>query len=294
MMAGRGQMVAAARHGTGILLMIAAVTCFSALDATAKWASQSIPPLQTAGLRYLSGFVFIAALVRPWSRVGVWRPSSLKLQCARGLALVASTIFAFTALHYLPLGQATAITFASPLLVVLLAGPVLGEWPGPHRVGAALVGFVGVVVAIRPGLHMHPAVFIALLTACANACYALITRRLAGRDRPKTTLFWSGLVGAAATAPVLPLVWTGTSAIVWLAIGLMGLLATGGHYLLILANERAPASVLAPFTYTQLAGATCFGFLVFGTVPDGTTLLGAAIIAGSGIALLRAERRRKD
>ncbi len=273
--------------------MVAAVTCFAGLDTTAKWTSQMLPPLQVVGLRYLSAFVFIVLLCRPWRRPGTFRSRNPRVQVARALSLVVATMCAFTALHYLPLGQVTAIQFAAPLVIAALAGPVLGEWPGPHRIAAVVVGFVGVVVVTRPGLHMHWAVWVAVLCALMGAVYALTTRRLAGRDRPLVTLFWSGLVGAVAVLPAMVAVWVPMPAAAWAATGLMGVLATLSHYLLILANERTAASTLAPFTYTQLVGATLLGWLVFGDLPDGWTVLGGGIVAASGLYILFRERVRR-
>ena len=273
--------------------MVAAVTCFSGLDAAAKWTSQTLPPIETVVVRYLSGFLFITALVRPWQRLGVLRANKPALQCARALSLVMATVCSFTSLHYLPLGQVTAITFAAPLIVAGLAGPLLGERLGPPRIAAVLAGFAGVLIVARPGLDMRPAALVAVLTACASAVYALMTRAVAGHDRPYTTLFWSGTVGAAAVLPVLPFVWVPPPASVWLAMAGMGVLATLGHYLLILANERAPALILAPFTYAQLVGATVLGWLVFGDAPDRWTLLGGTIVAASGLSLLVLEPSKR-
>lgn len=279
------------RSAAGILLMIAAVTCFTALDTTAKWSGQFIPPLETVALRYVSALVFIGGMVRPWSHISVLRTVSPWMQVLRALSLVMATVCSFTSLHYLPLGQVTAITFAAPLIVAVLAGPLLGEWPGRRRYAAIAAGFLGVLIVTRPGLGAHWAVLVALLTAVANAFYALITRRLAGRDKPRTTLFYSGLIGALIVVPVLPAVWAAPPGKVWVAVVGMGVLATLGHYLLIQANERAAASVLAPFSYSQLLGATVLGFLVFGDVPDRWTLLGMVVIAASGVWMLLTERR---
>jgi drug/metabolite transporter (DMT)-like permease len=176
-------------------------------------------------------------------------------------------------------------------MVAVMAGPLLGEWPGRHRYAAIITGFCGVLVVTRPGGDMHWAVLVALATAVANAAYALITRMLAGRDRPRTTLFYSGLVGALVVIPVLPVVWAMPPGRVWAAVVGMGVLATLGHYLLIQANERTAASVLAPFSYTQLVGATLLGWVVFGDVPDRFTLLGGLVIGLSGITMLLQERR---
>jgi drug/metabolite transporter (DMT)-like permease len=275
---------------SGILLMVAAVTCFTGLDATAKWTSQTLPPIATVAVRYLSALVFISAVCRPWQRPGLLRTRAPLLQVGRAIALVLATVCSFTSLHYLPLGQVTAIQFGAPLLVALLAGPLLNEWPGPHRIAAIVVGFLGVLVVTRPGGPVHPAVFIAVLTALMNAIYSLTTRQLAGRDRPLTTLFYSGAIGALAVLPVLPFVWMTPPGMVWVAMAAMGALATLGHYLMILAFERAPASTLVPFSYTQLIGATVIGWFVFGDAPDRWTLIGGAIVGASGLYLLSRER----
>ncbi len=281
-----GSVVRRDNNVAGILLIVAAVTCFSGLDATAKWTSQTLPPIATVAVRYISALLFISALCRPWARPQIVRSRAPFLQVGRALALVGATVCSFTSLHYLPLGQVTAISFAAPLIVAVLAGPMLNEWPGPHRIGAVIVGFGGVLVVTRPGGGMHPAVFVALLTALMNAIYIITTRRLAGRDRPLTTLFWSGMVGAAAVSPVLPFVWMEPPGVVWAAMAGMGALATLGHYLMILAYERAQASTLAPSSYTQLVGATLIGWAVFGDVPDIWTIIGGAIVGASGLYLL--------
>ena len=197
-------------------------------------------------------------------------------------------------LHYLPLAQVAAIQFAAPLLIAACAGPVLGERLGLNRAAAVVAGFAGVIVVTRPGFGMHWAVLVAVATAAWSAVYALLTRHMAGRDRPRTTLLWSGLVGAAAVLPMLAAVWVPPPPRVWAAVVLMGVLATLGHYLLIEANERAPASVLAPFSYTQIVAAVALGWLVFGDVPDGWTFAGGAIVVGSGLYLLVSERRVKN
>ena len=279
--------------GAGIALMVAAVTCFAGLDATAKWVGQGVPPVQVVGLRYASAFVFIVLVCRPWERLRSVRSRNLPVQVWRGLTLVGATVCSFTSLHYLPLGQVTAIQFVAPLVIVVLSGPVLGEWPGRHRAGAVVVGFIGVVLVTRPAGAVHWAVGVAGLTAVANAAYALLTRRLAGRDRPQTTLFWSGLVGAVATAPVMVGVWAPVPWAVWGAVVGMGVLAALGHYLLILANERAGASVLAPFTYAQLVSAVGLGWVVFGDAPDVWVVVGGAVVAGSGLYVLYRERVRR-
>jgi drug/metabolite transporter (DMT)-like permease len=279
----------------GILLIVCAVLCFSCMDASAKWLARSVNPLQTIAARYLISFVAVAFFFNPRTRPGVLRTRSLRLQCGRGLCLVAATLSGFTAVRYLALTKLTSITFAAPLIVAVLAGPMLGERIGPRRVVAVAVGFIGVLVVTRPlSGHFHPATLLAVTAAFANALYSLLTRRLAAHDQPETTMFYTGLVGSIVMLPVLPFVWrTPASTGVWvvtIALGLFGALA---HWLLILAHRRSGASVLAPFYYAQLLGAVALGFIVFGELPDRWTVAGSAIVTGSGLYLLYRERVRR-
>jgi drug/metabolite transporter (DMT)-like permease len=276
----------------GIALMVGAVACFACLDASAKWVNRTTDPIQTAAVRYLGSFVLISAVFNPWTRPRILWTQSLWLQCARALCLVLATICSFFALRYLALTEATSITFSSPLIVALLAGPLLGEWIGMRRLIAVLIGFAGVLVVTRPGSgEVHPAVILAVITACANALYSITTRLLASRDPSETTLLYTGLVGSIVFLPTFPFVWVSpTSPLVWLAMAGLAVFGALGHWLLILAHKRAPASVLAPFFYAQLIWATVLGLVVFGEVPDYWTLVGGVIVMASGLYLLHRER----
>jgi drug/metabolite transporter (DMT)-like permease len=205
-----------------------------------------------------------------------------------------SSICVFSALRTLPLTVVTAITFAAPLLVALLAGPVLGEKLGPRRAVAIVVGFVGVLVITRPGTSgFQPGMWLALGAAVSNTAYFLITRVLSRHDTPETTHFFTGLVGALASIPLALPVWqTPTTLDMWLVIGLISMAGASCHYLLILAHKHAPASVLSPFFYAQLLFAALIGAIVFGNVPDRWTVLGGGIVIGSGLYLLYRERVR--
>jgi drug/metabolite transporter (DMT)-like permease len=284
----------ARRHLTGVGLIVCAVTCFSCLDASAKWLNQSLPPLQTVTVRYLGSFFFTVIFLNPWSRPGILRTRHPRLQIARAVCLVIATLSVFSVLHRLPLAQVTAIGFATPLIVALLAGPALGEKIGPRRLAAVGVGFAGVLVVTRPfGGAMDPAAFMVLITASANAVYSLLTRRIAAHDRPETTLFYTGLVGSALVLPLVPFTWTTpTSPATWIAFVTMSGAGALGHGLLIVAHKYAPASLLAPFYYIQLVGSATLGRVVFGETPDRWTVIGGAIVIGSGLYLLYRERVR--
>jgi drug/metabolite transporter (DMT)-like permease len=216
------------------------------------------------------------------------------LQIGRSVALLLSSFLNFLALRYLQLDQALAITFSTPFLVAVLAGPILSEWVGVRRWVAIGVGFLGVLVVARPGFgSVHPAALFSLAAAFTLAFYNVTTRLLARTDSSETTLFYSNFVGFIATSPVLPLVWTPPAStldiVLMIAVGVFGAV---GHYLLIVAHRFTPASVLSPFMYTQLLWAGTLGYLVFHDVPNQWTLAGAGIVVGSGLYLLHRERIR--
>lgn len=278
----------------GIGLMCLALICFSVLDATAKWLTSSLHPLQITWMRYAVSVVVVVAILNPWHAPGVWRTKAPVLQSLRSLMLLGSTAFNFAALQYLQLAETIAIVFATPLLIALIAGPMLGEWAGPRRMAAIVVGFVGVLVITRPGIGgMHPAALFSVAGVCCYALYNLLTRKLAGIDSSQTTMWWSGLAGLALMTPTLPFVWTppGSPAI-WGLLVLVGLAGTLGHWLLILAHKRAPAAVLAPFIYSQLIWMVALGWLLFNDWPDRWTAVGASIVVASGLYLLYRERVR--
>lgn len=277
-----------------ILLMCSAVVCFSALDATAKWLNPSVGPLLVVWARYTASAVLVSLFVNPWTTPHLGRTERPWLQAGRSLLLLLSTALNFIALQYLQLSQTTSILFATPLLVALMAGPLLGEWVGPRRLGAIAVGFVGVLIVARPGFGgMHPAAFLSVAGAVCYALYAIWTRILAAHDSSATTLFYSGLAGLALMTPALPFIWTApASPLVWALLVATGAFGALGHWLLILAHARAPAPVLSPFIYTQIVWMVGLGYILFGDVPDHWTILGAGVVIASGLYLLYRERVR--
>jgi drug/metabolite transporter (DMT)-like permease len=277
---------------TGIALMCGAVISFSCLDAIAKYLNGYMDTLQVVWARYTGGFLLTLLISNPVSRPGLMRTRRPALQVVRSLFLVCSTIANFLAFRYLQLDQALSILFSTPFLVAILAGPLLGEWIGWRRWVAILVGFSGVLLVTRPGVGgVHWAAIYSVASAVFYSLYIVATRVLSRSDPTDTTLFYSNLVGALAMLPVLPFVWSAPDS-PWLLflLAVFGAFGSFGHYLLIAAHRLAPASVLAPFMYTQLVWATCLGFLVFGDVPNGWTLAGAAVLIASGLYLLHRER----
>jgi drug/metabolite transporter (DMT)-like permease len=284
---------------TGIALMCGAVACFAMLDTTAKYLNLYMSTLQVVWARYTGAFLFPFIVSNPWTRPGLTRTNRPALQIARSVLLLASTLCNFLALRYLQLAEAIALVFSTPFFVAALSGPVLGEWVHWRRWTAIAVGFLGVLVVTRPGAgSFQPAALLSLTAALCYALYSIATRVLARTDSNETTLFYSNIVGALALLPVVPFVWTTPSDPLVIALMVAtGAMGSFGHYLLIAAHRLAPAAVLSPFIYTEIVLVTATGFLVFGDVPNRSTLTGAAIVVASGLYILhreRAVRRTKD
>jgi drug/metabolite transporter (DMT)-like permease len=277
----------------GIALMCGAVACFACLDAMAKYLGGHMDSMQVVAIRYVSAFLLALMFSNPFTRPRLLKTARPGLQIVRGLMMLLTTIFNFIAFRYLQLDEALAIMFSTPFLVAMMAGPILGEWVGWRRWAAIAVGFFGVLVVIRPGLGgMHWAALLSVAAAIFYAGYAIATRMVMRHDSSETTLLYANVVGVVIMLPVLPFVWTappsGFDLMLLLAVGAFG---SAGHFLLILAHDRAPASVLSPFMYTQLLWAVTFGYLVFNNVPSQWTLAGAAIVVGSGLYLLYREQK---
>jgi len=282
------------RRMRAIALMCAATICFAGLDTSAKSLSGVLPAIEIVWARYVAAAIVGLVAVRPFLHPEVLRSKRPLLQILRSLLLLASTTTNFLALRQLQLAETSTINFLTPLFVVLLAGPLLGEWAGGARLVAVAIGFVGVIVATGSGTHaFQPVVFVAIAGVFCNAGYALTTRLLASSDPSTTTLFWTPLAGVVLLTPALPFAWINPPSLTILAVMVgMGFFASLGHWLLILAHERAPASVLTPFGYTQLLWMILSGLLVFGDRPSGRILLGAGIVVGCGLYLIWRERAR--
>lgn len=274
-------------------LFLLAGICFSTLDATAKYLVRDHTLFLVVWARYIGQMLITTPLALHQLGPGFWRTRKLGMQLVRSLCLVTATMCFFGGLRYLPLAEASAITFLAPMIAIALSMPVLAERPTRARWLSSVVGFVGILVLIRPGsAAFHPATGLLVVAAFANALYQLLTRKLPG-DPPHTTLFYSGLVGAAGLSLGLPFAELPATATIRDGVFLLvlGLLAGVGHWLLIGAFLRAPASLIAPFTYVQMIWATLYGFLFFGQLPDGVSALGMAVIVASGVALVLHERR---
>ncbi len=278
-------------------LMVVAVTLFSALDTAAKYLVKydGLSVSQVVWSRFIVQFLAILILVPALSSLslsGLFKTTQLKWQLVRSLLMVATTLFNFLALEFLRLDQTITIVFLAPLMVALLAGPLLGEWVGWRRMVAIGVGFCGILIAVRPGLgHVHPAVVYSFLAMLAYALFMLLTRHIARHDPPMVTLFYSMFAGTVLAAPFALAHWVPPpDALSLVLLALLGVFGGLGHWLFIHAYRLAPASAVAPFLYLQLISMVSFGYAVFGDLPDAWTLAGAAIVVGSGVYLFHRER----
>lgn len=281
----------------GMALQTAALMLFVAMDTVFKLLASHFPVAQLAWARFVFSALAVALFLRVTMGRLPWRSHAPVLQALRSLLLCGCTLFFSAALARIPLADATAVGFASPLITVALAALLLKERVGWRRWTGVAVGFAGVLIAIRPpfltGEPLHWAYLLPLGTAVMFAFYQILTRRLAALDDPRVTILHTGLAAAAATSLMQPFVFVTPSLAQWGALALLGVLGAISHGLLVLAYARAPASLLAPLSYTQLVWATLAGMLVFADWPDAITLLGAAVIAAGGVLIALPQRQRR-
>jgi drug/metabolite transporter (DMT)-like permease len=276
----------------GIGIVSVTFLCFSLLDGGAKWLVRSLPVVEVVWLRFLMQVLLGGALLMPRRGLDLLRSRRPRLQLLRAVLMTVMTALNFWALQYLQLAETSSIMFSTPILVALLAAPLLGEKLDRARWMAIVAGFGGVLIIIRPGMQgFHPAMLVALVNALLYAMFNLMTRRLAAHDSPETTQFLSALGASLALTPFALAAWQAPAgAHEWGVACLMGLFGGVGHYLLALAHRYAPASVLAPFLYQQILYMMAIGYLVFGDLPNAAVVLGAAVVIGSGLYLLSRER----
>ncbi|HEX6110737.1 MAG TPA: DMT family transporter [Geminicoccaceae bacterium] len=276
----------ATRTAAGIGLVILAIGLFTVMDAIGKGLMARYPVPQVVWARYFFQLSWMLLLLPRVGAGGLVRTTRLGTNIVRGLLLAFSTIFMFGAISFVPLADAYTITFIAPLLVTVFSIPMLGERVGWRRWTAVCAGFIGVLIVIRPGFGMaHWALALPLVTAVGFALYQILTRKVSGTpgETAFAMLFHLAWVGTAILTAVVPFFWQPIAPLDWLPMAAMGALGGLGHLILIRALTIAPASLLAPFVYTQIAWALLLGYLVFGDVPDRWMLVGGAVIVASGL-----------
>ena len=279
----------------GIALILASTVFLGTSDVTAKYLSATLPSIEIAWIRFLVFALIMSPAMVPGSPLYALQSSRPGLQLLRGAALVGSSLFFISGLRFLPIAEASATGFVAPLFVTALSIIFLGEKVGMRRWIATAVGLVGVIIILRPGTGaFHPAAFFPLVSALAWACTLIMTRMMSGSDRAITTMTYSAVAGLCILSAMVPFVWvTPTWHDIMFGV-LIGVASTAGQWIVVLAFRYADASVLAPFSYTQLLWVSILGFLVFGEVPDIWTITGAAFIVASGLYTAHRERIRRS
>ncbi|MDB5316210.1 MAG: EamA rane protein RarD [Rhodospirillales bacterium] len=283
----------------GVALQLAALAVFVLMDTMIKLLTAGFAVPQLMWARFVFSFATVAVFL--WATTGSlpWRSHAPWLQTARSLLLCACSLLFSTALAHIPLADATAVGFASPLLTVALAALLLRETVSWRRWTGVAIGLCGVIIVLRPtfitgGVAPHWATLLPLGTAILFAFYQILTRRLASLDDPRTTILHTSFAASLVVSLAQPLVWIWPSGGQWAVFMLLGALGGIGHGMLVLAYARAPASLLAPISYTQLVWAILASLVVFGDRPDMVTLAGMGVIAAGGVLVALPSRRRTN
>ena len=279
----------------GIALILASTVFLGASDVTAKYLSATLPSIEIAWIRFLVFSLIMVPAMLPGSPLFALRTKRPGLQAMRGVALLSSSLFFISGLRFLPIAEASATGFVAPLFVTALSIVFLSESVGVRRWLATAVGLIGVLIILRPGSSaFHPAAFFPIVSALAWACTLIMTRMMSGREHAITTMTWSSIVGVCVISALVPFVWVTPSWHDILFGVLIGVASTAGQWIVVLAFRYADASVLAPFSYTQLLWVSILGFILFGEVPDIWTVTGAAFIVASGLYTAHRERIRRS
>ncbi len=277
----------------GIVLTVTAVLIFGIQDAAAKVVVQDYSPFQITMMRYWAFAAFSLFLVMRRAPLRQALKSRFPmLQLIRGLLLILDIWFFAFAVKTVPLGELQSISLIYPLVVTIVAIPVLGEKVGIFRFAAVGVGFLGAMIIVRPGgLPLDWGVTFAVLSSSCYAIYIALTRKVSEYDSTPTSMFYVALVGLVLS--------TAVGIFFWAPMDLNGLLLAlvvmtttcVAHSLAMLALSMTPASTLQPFNYVSLPWAITLSYVVFGHVIDGISLIGAAVIVGAGLVVMARERR---
>lgn len=282
------------RIASGILFMCGAGVLFTIMGTFGKILGQEYSSLQVSWARAFVHFVFLLAAFLPKYGLRLLRTRRPGMQILRSAMLFSSNLCFFHAITYVPLAKASSISLSSPLVVALLAWPMLGERTTPARVAALGIGFLGVLVVIRPGTEVfQPASLLILASATFYAVYQILTRRMSATEAPETLATYAAVVGSVGMLAVLPFVGRMPDDVgdLGMFVG-AGVLGAVGHYFVARSLAIAPANVVTPFAYFQLLTAVAVGYLVFHDFPDALTWLGAAIIVGAGLHIGWTQTRR--
>lgn len=279
------------RVGLGVLWMCLAMLILVGMDAIAKHLAQLFPVSEVVWARFTFHLLFMVPLLgRRLPLIVMTR--SPRFQFLRGAAILLASGAMVTGLRYIPLAETNVLFASSPLIVTALSVPLLKERVGPRQWIGVIVGFVGVLLIMRPGFAaVHPAAILVLLGAVFYAISQIAARRLGQVDDPRTTVLYTALVCFVVMSAIVPFVWVAPRPIDWAVMAATGFLSMTGHLAAAKAFQLAPAATVSPFNYSGMVWAVLFGFVGFGDLPDEWTVIGALVIVASSLYILRRRRQ---
>jgi drug/metabolite transporter (DMT)-like permease len=274
--------------------MLAAMAILPFLDVVAKiLGSQNVPVAQIVWARMFFGAVLTLPFALQIGGAPALVPALPGMHTLRACFLIAATFFFFWGLKFLPIADCLAIFFVQPLIVTMLSPAMLGEKVGIRRWSAVIVGFVGMLIIVRPGFReINPGSILAFASGVSLAIYMLLTRRISGSAPAMVTTFHTNLIGAALMCAAMLFLWQDVTLHQWLLFGLLAFFATTGHYLIVKAYDHAEASLLAPLAYSEIIMATAAGWFFFGDFPDRWTFAGVGVLIACAVYISYRERVR--
>ena len=270
--------------------MCLAVLMMPVMNAVAKSLTVDYPIAQVVWARFTGHFVCMTLVFWPrrgWRLFKTARPS---IQFARSTIMFASNGAYIAALSTVALANASAIMFMAPILVTALSAPILGEKVGIRRWSAVVIGFIGALIIIRPGIAQSAfaasglGIGLLVFSMISFAVYQILTRQVSGRDSAETNIVYTALVAAVVLSLIMPSMFViPIQPLDWALFGAIGALGGFTQYFVAKALEEAPASVVSPYLYGELLTSAIVGLAIFGDFPDTMTWVGACVVAASGI-----------
>ena len=262
------------------------------MDGIAKYLSTEIHFIQVVWGRYFFMLLISIPLAILFFRKDLKFPKSINVQLWRSFFLFLSTVFFFYAISLISLAEALTLSFVAPIIVTILSIFLLNEKVGLHRWSAVIVGFIGVIVIIRPGfIEFNFASFAALAAGVTYAFYIIYTRKLSFTDSPIVTLIFTGVIGCIFISFIVPFFWANLNLHQILFLVLLASIGTLGHFLIILSLRLGEASKLAPLGYFEISTNILVGYIFFDDLPDIWIYAGLALIVLSGIYIFIRENR---
>jgi drug/metabolite transporter (DMT)-like permease len=276
--------------------MAFAMAVIPMIDVFAKFLGQQGMPIpQLVWARFFFGALFTLPFAWSVERDSIFRPSHPIHLTVRAGLLILGTCFFFAGLKFLPIADTLAIYFVSPILVTALSPLILKEKVGVHRWACVVVGFVGVLIIIRPGFQaFNIGMLFALGAGCCSALYLLLTRHLSASVNAMVMTFQTSAIGALALTFAMPVLWTPPDPRQWLMLIGIGFFAIVGHYFITRAYDMGEASLISPLGYLEMVTAVLLGWYFFGNFPDSWTLLGVSLLIACAIYISIRERKQTE